>query len=513
MPPELSSASNRTVLESAASPRIALDVLDVYKRYGGVLAVGGVSMRVEGGEVRAIVGQNGAGKSTLVEMISGSVRPDSGSIYLGGRPLEAGSPRAALAAGVATVHQELSLVPELSVAENICLGRWPTHVVRRSALRTVAIPALERIGADVDPDLQVSSLEIADRQLVEIAKALSYEPNILILDEPTSSLDRQEVDNLVALVRRVAEAGVSVIYISHRLVEIPAVADSVTVMSDGIIVDTVPAADIDTGRLASMMIAGVLAPAERRSRTIPVDSSVRLRLRGMQVPGRVEGVDLDVRAGEVVGLAGLLGAGRSELLRAIVGIEPLATGTVDVDDKRITHRSPRRLARCGVALVPNDRKGDGLALDLSVEDNLIMSSFRRVSRAGFIFRSRVRRLVRDAVAKLGIHASSPRAPASSLSGGNQQKIVVGKWLTGDVRVLLMDEPTRGVDVGAKAEIYGIVHGLKSAGMSVLVGSLEIEELFEMCDRIVVMKHGRAVADLETRDTTPEALLSLLLAPS
>lgn len=495
------------------SSQITLEIADVHKRYGGVLAVRGVSMQIHSGEVRAIVGKNGAGKSTVIEMLSGSVRPDSGTMTLCGRPLEVGSPRAARAAGVETVHQELSLVPEMSVAENICLGRWPNQIVRRSALRKVASSAIERIAADIDPDVLVSSLDIADRQLVEVARALSYDPTLLILDEPTSSLNQGEVSRLVSLVRSVASAGVSVIYISHRLLEIPAVADTVTVMRDGLIVHTVPVSEIDTGHLASMIVDGDFAPREISSSAVTVESSVRLRLRGIHVPGRVDAFDLDLKDGEVVGLAGVLGAGRSELLRAVVGLEPRAAGRVEVDGKSIWRRTPRRLASCGVALVPNDRKAEGLALDLSVEDNLIMSSLKKVSSAGLIFPSRIFRFVREAIANLGIQASSSRAAVSSLSGGNQQKIVVGKWLTGDVRVLLMDEPTRGVDVGAKDDLYRLVDKLKNTGMSVLVGSSEIEELFEMCDRIIVLQHGRAVADLPTADTNPEALLAVMVAPS
>jgi ABC-type sugar transport system ATPase subunit len=481
----------------------AIEVRGAHKTYSGARALRGVDLTVAPGEVRALLGKNGAGKSTLVEVMAGSVNPDAGEILINGRRVEFSGPADALALGVATVHQELTVVPELSVAENVFLGRWAatsgSRYLRYARLNAAAKRVLDRLDVDISPHERVGNLSIAEQQMVEIARGLSADPTVLILDEPTSSLAAGEVDVLIDTLRRLAGHGVAIIYVSHRMDEIPRVADSLTVLRDGQLIGTEPARGTSTAEVVQMMTGGVL-----HSHRAPRDSVERptaLRVEGLRRATVLDGVDLTVGEGEVVGLAGLLGSGRTELLECIAGSARPSAGTMTLRTRPHRPRSVKAALRSGVGLVPEDRKREGLALDLSVSVNLCLASPGLIRRGGLLSGTAESRVARRSVDDLHIKVDDLARPVRTLSGGNQQKVVLGKCLNAGSRLLLLDEPTRGVDVEAKEQIYTLIRDLVATGASVIVASSEIEELFLVCDRIVCLKAGRVVSDLPTSQTT------------
>jgi ABC-type sugar transport system ATPase subunit len=474
----------------------------MHKRYGGVHALRGAELAVLSGEVHALVGENGSGKSTLLKILSGQLRADAGTISFDGSEATLRNPTEALRRGIATVTQETTLVPELSIAENIFLGHRMARrfrVIDWRSTRRLAARALDRLGLDLDPAMPVRRLRPDQQQMVEIARALSIDARVLILDEPTSSLTDDEVQALFDLVGRLRAQGVATIFVSHRLGEIFAIADRLTVLRDGRTVGSGPAAAFDRPRLIELMTGRALEDlpehAHADSRDVPA-----LRVRGLSLPQAFEDVSIDVRAGEIVGLAGLVGAGRSELLESLFGLRS-AAGAMELDGQRIHFRSPRAAVRGGFAFVPADRKLQGLVLQMSVRENLMMASTSRVARLLPPTPGRELATVRRAFTSLQIRAPSPRVLVSTLSGGNQQKVVLGKWLMMEPRVLMLDEPTRGVDVGAKAEIYRLLFDAAESGIAVLVSSSEIPELLTLCDRILVMFRGRVVASLGRGEAT------------
>jgi ABC-type sugar transport system ATPase subunit len=480
--------------------RPALSVEGVSKRYGGVLALDDVSFDIEQGEVRALLGKNGAGKSTLVKVLCGAVQPDSGAVFLDGEPLRIASPLDAFRHGIVTVHQEPHIVPGLTVAENIMLGRWGRRgIIDRDAVLETSRAALARLRSKLDPRQPAARLSIANWQIIEIARALTQDVRVLVMDEPTSALSPSDAETLVATVRSLAAEGVTVIYVSHRLDEIPRVADRVTVLREGALVDTVDARRTSARTVIELMVGSAwVRSATEDSVSSPgrADREVALQTRGLSVPGRLDGVDLDLHRGEVLGLAGLVGAGRSELLRAIYGaIE--STGTVSVDGRVLAHRSPARMRRHGVALVTDDRKREGLFFDLSVADNITLGNLGQVSRRGVISRRRRAAAAVNGIRSLGIKTSGVDQNVQGLSGGNQQKVVIARCLAAGVRVLLLDEPTRGVDVEAKFQIYDFLRSLGVEGLSVIVAPSEFDELGHMCDRVLTLRAGRVVG--EARD--------------
>jgi ABC-type sugar transport system ATPase subunit len=498
----------------AIDPPPAVAVTGLTKAFPGVQALRGVDLSLAAGEVRALLGKNGAGKSTLVKILSGAQQPDAGRVELAGAPVVLPSPAAARDLGIATVHQELSLVPELSVAENVLLGRWRRATPRSvllapRALREAARAVLDELEVDLDPATPVGRLGIAQQQTVEIARALSYRPRLLVLDEPTSSLPADEVDVLLRLVRRLAASGVAVVYVSHRMDEIPRVADSVTVLRDGRHLATRPIAEADTRTIVDLMTGGAVHEHRPATGTAP-DGPPVLSVRDLHRGDRVRGVSLDLRAGEVVGLAGLLGSGRTELLRCLYGLDRADAGEITVDGRAYTPSGPIRALRRGIGFTPEDRKADGLALGMSVSANLVMTCLDRIRHLGLLSRGRERSIAADSCADLRIKAPALGTPAGALSGGNQQKIVLGKFLNAGVRVLLLDEPTRGVDVEAKDQIYALVRRLAAEGAAVLVASSELEELFLFCDRLLVLRAGRVVAEHRPADTTPADVMALAM---
>jgi ABC-type sugar transport system ATPase subunit len=516
MPPEAAPLPVAEPEESNRAPgkgytgALALEVHGLTKTYPATLALRALEFTLRPGEVRALLGKNGAGKSTFVEILSGTITPDSGEIIIGGEAVQLDSPVRSRMAGIATVHQEPTLFPELSVAENLTLGRAARHgIVSRQLQLGQARAALEVIGETIPLDERVGRLAIRDQQLIAIAKALSSDPHVLILDEPTSALSSDQVEHLLNLVKRLARQGVAVIYVSHRLDEIPRVADSVTVLRDGALVDTVLIADAPPARIVEMMLGRSQLREEVKSRhasSAPVVLAVEKAGDGR----RLHDVSLEVRSGEVVGLWGMPGAGRSELMRGAFGLQPFSTGRLTVNGKFVRQPTPRSMIRRGVGFTPDDRKREGLVLGLSIGENLVMASPGKVSKRGVLRPARVQNLASSVVRQLAIKTRGLGLLASSLSGGNQQKVVVGKWLAAGARILLMDEPTKGVDIEAKAALYALLRELTAAGHSVLLAPTELEELFLACDRIVVLRRGRVVGELTTQDTTPATVMALAM---
>ena len=484
----------------------------MHKRYGGVHALRGATLNIRPAEIHALMGENGSGKSTLLRILSGQLQPDAGSIHFAGQPTSFRNPTDALRQGIATVTQETTLVPDLSIAENIFLGH---RLARRGGFvdwkttRRRARAATERLGLDLDPSLPVRRLRPNRQQMVEIARALSIDARVLILDEPTSSLTDDEVESLFAVVRALRDDGVSIIFVSHRLDEVFEIADRISVLRDGHSVGESPTKELGRAGLIHMMVGRELEEethAEMGRAATTTQGRPALRVRGLTAPGAFSGIDLDVAAGEIVGLAGLVGAGRSELLETIFGLRSPSEGTVEIDGDDRVLRSPRHAIRSRIGFVPADRKTQGLVLGMSVHQNLVMATTSRVPRLAYPRPAHETAIVEDAMASFQIKAHSPSVPASTLSGGNQQKVVLGKWLAAGPSALMLDEPTRGVDVGAKAEIYRLLVAAAGRGIAILISSSETPELRLLCDRIGVMFGGRIVTWLP-RDEATEARIA------
>ena len=494
------------------APILALEQLS--KRYPGVVALDHVDLTVEKGEVRALLGKNGAGKSTLVKILSGAVHPDSGRILIEGNPVTIAGPRAAFEQGICTVYQEMSLVPGLTVAENILLGRWPQQrlvglsVINRKAIRPIAQAALDQLEVSIDLDEQVSRLSVAQQQLIEIAKAISFNPRVLVLDEPTSALAAGEMEVLHKVVRRLAEQGHAIIYVTHRLQEIPRVADTVTVLRDGKLIGTIAASEATPARIANMMIGADWQRTEWGAGG--QTGEVKLAVRRVNRKGLLHDVSFEVRGGEVLGLAGLLGSGRTELVRAVFGLDPIDSGEIYVKGKLVKHLTPITMKANGVGLTPEDRKRQGLVLIFSVQDNLTQASLNRFSVRGVLQKARGTALAKEMVKALDIKTPGLGVSTGTLSGGNQQKVAVGNWLNTLPDILLMDEPTRGIDIQAKEQIFSLVRDLARRGLAVLFISSEIEEVLDVADRILIMNQGRITSEVKPDETDLETLLALVM---
>jgi ABC-type sugar transport system ATPase subunit len=486
-----------------------LEAESVVKRFGGAVAVNDVSVQVRAGEIYAIVGENGAGKSTLMRMLAGILAPTEGVIKVDGRPLEGGA-KGALEAGIALVHQELSLVPEMTSAENIMLGAFPTSrgFTRAKELRRVAADALEEIGVSVDLDERVARLSVALRQFVEIARAVARKPRVLILDEPTATLTPAETDYLLAMLQRLAGRGLAIVYISHRLPEIFKICDRVTVLRDGRHVRTMDIADTTPDQLVDHMVGGELkADLQLRRESDP--GEVVLDARGIRAQ-RVHGIDLQVRAGQIVGLGGLVGAGRTELVRAILGVDPKTAGEVTLTSHGKTRRitSYHSAVKNGVAYVPEERRTDGLALTMSVADNITLPNRGSLSVSGVLMPNKIAPFAQDLADAVGLRPPEIRRAAGEYSGGNQQKIVIAKWLGREPDLIVLDEPTRGVDVGAKAEIHRLVRDLASGGAAVLVVSSDLAELLDLSDVVHVIRDGQITGTLTADQADEKSVMSL-----
>ncbi len=490
--------------------RPALEMRGIRKTFPGVVALDGVDLTLEAGEVHVLLGENGAGKSTLMKILSGACRRDAGTIRIKGAEAAIHDPRAALAHGIRVIYQELTLVPDLSVAENIFLGQAPTSVpgvIDWRRLHEDATRLLADLGVELGTRTAVRRLGLAERQMVEIAKALKDEPSILVMDEPTSALTAREVDRLFALVQRLVARGVAVVYITHRLDEVARIGTRVSVLRDGRHVATRRLADTTMPELVRLMAGRDLGGHRPRRPSPPGGELLTVERLGRGTV--LHDITLSLRAGEVVGVAGLLGAGRTELARVLAGADRPTTGTIAVEGKTVALRSPAAAIRRGIGLLPEDRKADGLVALLTAVRNIALPHGRRLARFGWLSGGRETALAAPVLRDLRVKAT-PTQAVRLLSGGNQQKVVLGKWLAGDARIFIFDEPTRGVDVGAKAEIYNLMNGLTAAGAGILMISSDLPELLGMSDRILVMHHGRIRAELAAREATEERVLTAAL---
>jgi ABC-type sugar transport system ATPase subunit/ribose/xylose/arabinose/galactoside ABC-type transport system permease subunit len=485
---------------------VAVELIGISKSFPGVQALAGVSLLIRPGRVHALVGENGAGKSTLINVLSGVVAPDAGQVRVGGKPVELGDARAARRHGIVTVHQEADLFPDLSVAENIGLeqglpaGRlgW----VRWRALRTRARAALAAVGEPIRPNTLAAHLTPAQRQMVEVAAAVSEAARVLILDEPTSSLSAGETEVLFGHLRRFRAQGTAIVYVSHRLEEVFRLADEVTVLRDGRHVWTGRAEETTPHQLIGLLVGREVAAAPRRDRA--ERGAVRFGSRKLTAAdGSFTDITLEVCAGEILGLYGLVGAGRSEWAQAVFGLRPIARGTVSIDGRPVAPRGPGRMAAHGLAYVPEDRLRQGLCRGLSVGANLLLAALRRLARGPWVDRRAEDRLTRTLVGQLAIRLRSPGQPAGTLSGGNQQKVVLGRWLGCDPRVLILDEPTRGVDVGAKGEIHRLIRRLAGEGRAVVLISSDLPEVLGHSDRVGIFREGRLAALTDADAITPD----------
>lgn len=490
-----------------------LQLQHISKSFPGVHALRDVQFDVKVGEVHALLGENGAGKSTLIKIISGVHKPDTGELLIDGQPVVFNSPREAQDRGVATIYQELSLYPELTVAENIFIGHCP-----RGRLGGIdwnkTYEEAEKILAslnihDMDVRRKIGTMSVGNRQRVEIAKALSRNARILIMDEPTASLSEADVQRLFSIVRLLRERGVGVIYISHRMEEVFMLADRVTVLRDGQYVSTNPVSSVSEGELITMMVGRTieqLFPKIESVIGVPV-----VQVRDVRHKPLTRGVSLTIHAGEIVGLAGLVGSGRSELAQVIFGITPAESGEILIDGKPIAIRSPAQAMALGIAYVPEDRGTQGLIRAMRVRENVSLAMLRQISNGQFINRGAEQSLSSETIQNMNIRAYSGEQIVNKLSGGNQQKIVVGKWLARKPRLLIMDEPTRGIDVGAKSEIHRLMSQLASEGMAVLMISSELPEVLGMSDRVLVMREGKIVAEFTRTEATQERVASAMMS--
>jgi ABC-type sugar transport system ATPase subunit len=491
---------------------VALRARGIHKSFPGVCALYAVDFHVGAGEVHGHVGENGAGKSTLVKIITGAYAADAGLVEAFGHEVRHGDPRACVRAGIAAIHQELTIVPELSAAANVFLGRPPRRgpFVSRSETRRAFGQLTTRLGLAIDPDARAGSLSVADQQMLEIMRALAAEHRILIMDEPTASLGPAEREHLFDTIRGLRQEGVATVFVSHLLDEVLALCDRVSVMRDGELVATEPVERWSKESLVTAMLGhAVLTPPPRRRAIAEEDA---LRVEGLSVPGVLEEISFSLRRGEILGLAGLVGSGRTELLRALAGADANASGRLFVGDReRPWPRTVRGALGLGIALAPEERKSQGLVLTQSAAANVTLTEMRTVA-TGPVVRER-RRLERAAeiMRPLAFDARRLREPADSLSGGNQQKLVIGKWLHRRPAVLLMDEFTRGIDVGTKAEMLAVVRRLAADGMSIIIVSSELEELVESADRILVLARGRLIGELGHADASVERILRLAFA--
>lgn len=481
-----------------------LELREVSKSFGPVSVIEDVSVSVRPGKVQALLGENGAGKSTIIKMMAGVYQPDAGEILIDGTLVRLATTRDAEDHGIATIYQELNLVPTMSVAENIMLGRTPHTggIVNYSALRQKAQEAIDFIGLQVDLDATVGELGLARQQLVEIAKALSMDARLLILDEPTAALTGNEIEQLFRVMDALKERGVGMVFISHHLDEISRIADSVSVLRDGRFVAEV-AADTDEDEFVRLMVGRDIDDKYPRARCEP--SEVLLAVDKLSSHGKFSDISISVRAGEVVGIAGLVGAGRTEVIRAIAGADTYDAGTVTVDGDELPAGDVAAAIRSGIGHVPEDRKNQGLILDASVADNLGLATLRSSSTAGLADRRGQRERAEKVAERLRIRMAESRQLIRNLSGGNQQKAVFGKWVMANSRVLLLDEPTRGVDVGAKVEIYNIINDITAQGGAVLMASSDLPEVLGMSDRVIVMSGGRIAGELPPTATQDEVM--------
>jgi monosaccharide-transporting ATPase len=489
-----------------------LSMQGISKAFAGVAALKSAALEVEPAEVMALVGQNGAGKSTLIKILTGVYRRDEGSVAFDGKVVDFTMPAEAQAAGIATIYQEINLAPQRSVAENIYLSREPKRfgLIDQTAMRRGAEAVLKTFNLDIDVERPVAHFDAATRQMVAIARAVTQNARLVIMDEPTSSLDEREVAVLFETIRTLKRSGVAVIFIGHRLDELYAICDRVTIMRDGQTVAKSPMAEMPKMALVRHMLGKELAAfqAIATDEDVP-DRPLRLAVENAGAGVRVRDVSLDVREGEISGLAGLLGSGRTETARLIFGADAMQRGTIRMEGRERTYQEPADAMADSIGLVSEDRKIDGIVPDMSIRENMTLALLPKLKKAGIVDRIRQDEIVTRYIRALGVKCASPDQPIKELSGGNQQKVLLARWLATDPRVLIVDEPTRGIDIGAKSEILKLLRSLADEGLSVLMISSELEELLAVADRVTVLSDGTSVATLPRKDLSEAALLSAM----
>ena len=490
--------------------RQILSMRNIDKRFTGVHALRHVDFDLDEGEIHALVGENGAGKSTLMKVLIGINPRDSGEIHYLGHPFNPRDPKHALEMGIGIIHQELNMMDHLTVAQNIFIGRESTRLngifldKREQNRRTEEL--FKRLKMNIDPNEPLSRLTVGKQQMVEIAKAVSHRLRILILDEPTAALTDAEIDELFTIMRDLVSRGAGMIHISHRLDEIHRIADRVTVLRDGERVDTRKTSEVTKQQIINMMVGRVIYEQPKTRSSVPAGAPVVLRVNRLNAGRLVKNVSFELRQGEILGIAGLMGSGRTETARAVFGADEVQSGTIEVRGRLVSIQSPEDAVACGIGYLSEDRKRYGLAVNLSVRDNLAMATYDNFQRGLFIQASKVRRVTEDYVQKLNIRTPSLEQLLRNLSGGNQQKVVIAKWLIRNCDILIFDEPTRGIDVGAKSEIYTLMNGLTREGKSIIMISSELPEILRMSDRILVMCEGRLTGELPIEEASQEAIM-------
>ncbi|WP_456287664.1 sugar ABC transporter ATP-binding protein [Paenibacillus sp. AK002] len=487
----------------------------IMKEFPGVLALNNCRFDLRAGEVHALMGENGAGKSTLMKILTGVYQKDAGTIEFKGRPVELSNPKVAQDVGISMIHQELNLAPDLTVAQNIFIGREPRRKLRLflddRALHRQVKELFERMGLDMDPSIKVSELTVAKQQMVEIAKALSYNADVLVMDEPTAALSETEIEDLFRIIRQLRENGVGIVYISHRMDEIKQITDRITVMRDGQYIDTVSTAEVTTQDIISKMVGRQIYETSKPERMAGERETV-LEVIGLNQGRTLKDINLTLKKGEILGIAGLVGAGRTELARAIFGADRIQSGEIRVHGRKVTIKGPHDAVRQGIGYLSEDRKRYGCVVDLDVKSNVAIASYGSFLRpGGWMNTARIREQAEDMVSRLKVKTPHVDQEVKFLSGGNQQKVVIGKWLTRDCDILIFDEPTRGIDVGAKSEIYRLLNDLAVQGKSIIMISSELPEILRMSHRILVMCEGRITGELDHEEATQESIMHLATA--
>lgn len=482
----------------------------IEKTFPGVNALSQCRFELRSGEVHALVGENGAGKSTLMKVLTGVYTKDAGIIRYKGKEVDIPNPRSAQHLGISIIHQELNLMPHLTVAQNIFIGREPRKGVRfvlnEKEINEKTKQLLDMVHLNIDPRTRVSDLTVAKQQMVEIAKALSFNSEVLIMDEPTAALTESEIDELFRIIRQLRDKGVGIVYISHRMEELKQISDRVTVMRDGCYIDTVNTQEVTIDRIISMMVGREIYETARADSTV-TNREVVLEVKNLNRGRAIKDVNFDLKRGEILGFAGLMGAGRTEVARAVFGADSIDTGEIYVSGKKVHIKSPSDAVRNGIGYLSEDRKRYGLTLGLDVETNLVLAAFKKfLGFLGWVNSSRTRSEAQLYVDKLKIKTPGLQQKVKNLSGGNQQKVVVGKWLNRDCNILIFDEPTRGIDVGAKSEIYKLLNDLVQQGKSIIMISSELPEILRMSHRIIVMCEGRITGELDAVEATQERIM-------
>ncbi len=486
---------------------IVVSMKKIQKSFPGVHALDDAQIDLKRGEVHGLVGENGAGKSTLMKVLTGIYKPDSGTVVVKGKQVDYATPGDALADGISMIHQELNLMPHLTVADNIFIGREPKRGITLDKKKTnqMTKELLDSLSLDIAPNTVINTLSVAKQQMVEIAKALSYNSDILIMDEPTAALTTSEIDELFRFIHDLKAKGVGIVYISHRMEELKIITDDITVMRDGQYVDTVRTADTEMSQIVSMMVGRTIYEEPKTHSTVDPDAPVVLEARNL-VSADVKDISFKLKRGEILGFAGLMGAGRTETARLVFGADPLISGQILRNGKEVKIESPHDAVENGIGYLSEDRKAFGLAIGLSVADNTVMADLDQFTRGGIVDEKAVAKVAEEYVQKIAIKTPSIKQFVRNLSGGNQQKVVIAKWLVRNCDILIFDEPTRGIDVGAKSEIYKLMNQLASEGKSIIMISSEMPELLRMSDRIIVMCEGKMTGEIDIAEATQEGIM-------